>query len=458
MEKHLTIMMIVFNELKWVKLSVESIRAMGDVDDIDLIIVDNCSTDGLRDWAVTQTDFTYVYMDEGMEAYGRIINRVRQELNISGALLVMEGHYAIVPGTLSHLMDALYRENGIGAVGVVSNGLSGNQKLPSSCTSYEAAVRYAGNSERRKERRVIGLAPDAVLLNTEVLDALGNFDENIFGYMHSMRDQCLRMIVGGYKIMLCEDAVLWDLMDQDIYLDNTNQFWRIDEDRKYLEYKWGMHYFQYLYNEDMISMIEESGDDEFNVLEVGCDCGATLFEIKNRYPNANIYGTDLNPGAVRIASVFAETCINNIEEKNLPWDEHFFDIIIFGDVLEHLRDPKGTLEYCKRYLRDGGRIIASIPNVMHVSVMEQLLKGYFTYTEEGLLDKTHIHLFTGKEIFKMFRSCGFEIERIESIFISVTEEQSKLIDHLLTLGRGTERFMYETFQYLVKAKAGAENV
>ncbi len=68
MEKHLTIMMIVFNELKWVKLSVESIRAMGDVDDIDLIIVDNCSTDGLRDWAVTQTDFTYVYMDEGMEA------------------------------------------------------------------------------------------------------------------------------------------------------------------------------------------------------------------------------------------------------------------------------------------------------------------------------------------------------------------------------------------------------
>ena len=58
----------------------------------------------------------------------------------------------------------------------------------------------------------------------------------------------------------------------------------------------------------------------------------------------------------------------------------------------------------------------------------------------------------------MFRSCGFEIERIESIFISVTEEQSKLIDHLLTLGRGTERFMYETFQYLVKAKAGAENV
>lgn len=302
------------------------------------------------------------------------------------------------------------------------------------------------------------MAPDAVLLNTEVLDALGNFDENIFGYMHSMRDQCLRMIVGGYKIMLCEDAVLWDLMDQDIYLDNTNQFWRIDEDRKYLEYKWGMHYFQYLYNEDMISMIEESGDDEFNVLEVGCDCGATLFEIKNRYPNANIYGTDLNPGAVRIASVFAETCINNIEEKNLPWDEHFFDIIIFGDVLEHLRDPKSTLEYCKRYLRDGGRIIASIPNVMHVSVMEQLLKGYFTYTEEGLLDKTHIHLFTGKEIFKMFRSCGFEIERMESIFISVTEEQSKLIDHLLTLGRGTERFMYETFQYVVKAKAGAENV
>ena len=456
--KNLTIMMIVFNELKWVKLSVESIRAMGDVDDIELIIVDNCSTDGLRDWARTQTDFTYVYMDEGMQAYGRIINRVRQELNISGALLVMEGHYAIVPGTLSHLMEALYRENGIGAVGAVSKGFSCNQKLPDSCTSYEEAVRYAGNLERKKERRVIGLAPDAILLNTEALDALGKFDENIFGYMHSMLDQCLRMLVDGYKIMLCEDAVLWDLMDQNTYIETTNQFWRFDEDKKYMENRWGMHYFQYMYNEDMISLIDESADSEFNVLEVGCDCGATLLEIKNRYPNANIYGTDLNPSAVRIASLFAEACTNNIEEKNLPWDENFFDIIIFGDVLEHLRDPMGTLEYCKGFLKDKGRIIASIPNLMHISVMEQLLKGYFTYTEEGLLDKSHIHLFTGKEIFKMFRNCGFEIEIMETNMIAVTEEQNKLIDQLLLIGKGTERFMYETFQYVVKAKVGSENV
>lgn len=286
----------------------------------------------------------------------------------------------------------------------------------------------------------------------------GVFDENIFGYKHCMLDQCLRMIVGGYKIVLCEDAILWDMLDQDIYLEITNQFWRIEEDKKYLEDKWGMHYFQYMYNKYIISVMEEREGDEFNVLEIGCDCGATLFEIKNRYPNVSIYGTDLNPSAVRIASVFAEAHTNNIEEKNLPWDEHFFDVIILGDVLEHLRDPKDTLEYCRKYLKYGGSIIASIPNVMHVSVMEQLIEGYFTYTEKGLLDKTHVHLFTWNEIYRLFRSCGFEIVRMDSITISVTEEQNKLIGHLLTLGRGTERFMYETFQYVVKAKIGAEIV
>ena len=55
-----------------------------------------------------------------------------------------------------------------------------------------------------------------------------------------------------------------------------------------------------------------------------------------------------------------------------------FDYIIFGDVLEHLHDPMAALAYCKDFLKEEGRIIANIPNVMHISVIEELLKGNFT--------------------------------------------------------------------------------
>ena len=67
-----------------------------------------------------------------------------------------------------------------------------------------------------------------------------------------------------------------------------------------------------------------------------------------------------------------------------------FDYIIFGDVLEHLRDPEGTLNYCKEFLKKGGSILASIPNIMHVSVVRDLLNGNFTYADQGPVSYTHL--------------------------------------------------------------------
>lgn len=60
-------------------------------------------------------------------------------------------------------------------------------------------------------------------------------------------------------------------------------------------------------------------------------------------------------------------------------------------------------------MNEGGEILASIPNLMYISVIEQLLYGNFTYTDIGLLDKTYIHLFTYNEIVRMFDEAGYDI-------------------------------------------------
>jgi len=128
-----------------------------------------------------------------------------------------------------------------------------------------------------------------------------------------------------------------------------------------------------------------------------------------------------------------------------------FDYIIFGDVLEHLRRPDKAIEYCKSLLKNYGCIIASIPNLMHISVMEDLLKGNFTYRETGLLDKTHIHFFTYNEIIRMFRDNGYRITNITTIIHKITEEQRTLIDQLTSI-YDSPHFMYETFQYIISAQ------
>lgn len=447
----LTILMIAHNEFNYVKVAVDSIRKWGDVDNIQLILVDNYSSDGLQNWAQSQEDFTYVLMDEKVEGYGKIINEVRKELGIKGNLLIMEGHYVITPDCLSRLCNVLQEDEKIGAVGGVSNSFQNDQRIPVPCNSYKDAIGYAAAMETHSIKQVLGLCPDVVLFREEVLEELGDFEENVFGCFQVMKDYCFRLIMSDYKMRVCQDSVWWDLTGNNNYLTHINEsHYQIDE--KYLEDKWEMHYFNFQCNESLVDMIQEEDDKAISVLEIGCDCGATLLEIKNRYPLANVFGSELNEKAAKIASHVADVIVNNIEDENLPYSENTFDYIIFGDVLEHLHNPKRTIEYCRKLLKKDGKIIACIPNVMHISVIEQLLSGNFTYTEMGLLDKTHIHLFTYNEIVRMFIECGYEAEEMEMRTISITEEQKVLIEKLLAIGKGSERFMYEAFQYVIRAK------
>jgi len=57
---------------------------------------------------------------------------------------------------------------------------------------------------------------------------------------------------------------------------------------------------------------------------------------------------EINPSAAEIANYIAKVTVGNIEERRMDFGGVTFDYIVFGDVLEHLRDPEGTLTYCKR--------------------------------------------------------------------------------------------------------------
>ena len=88
-----------------------------------------------------------------------------------------------------------------------------------------------------------------------------------------------------------------------------------------------------------------------------CTFHQDVLYLKNKYPNVKLYGAEINPSAASIASHVAQVQVANIEEKSLDYGEIKFDYIIFGDVLEHLRDPKATIEYCKGLLKENGKIL-----------------------------------------------------------------------------------------------------
>jgi O-antigen biosynthesis protein len=58
-----------------------------------------------------------------------------------------------------------------------------------------------------------------------------------------------------------------------------------------------------------------------------------------------------------------------------------------------------------------GRILASIPNVRNLWLLEKIARGSFDYGDEGLLDITHIRFFSFAEMRAMFADTGFALER-----------------------------------------------
>jgi SAM-dependent methyltransferase len=83
-----------------------------------------------------------------------------------------------------------------------------------------------------------------------------------------------------------------------------------------------------------------------------------------------------------------------------------FDAIVYGDVLEHLSDPRATLLALDRTLAAGGTVIVSVPNVAHLWVRLSLLVGRFDYADRGILDRTHLRFFTRRTLRELLRSAG----------------------------------------------------
>ena len=151
--------------------------------------------------------------------------------------------------------------------------------------------------------------------------------------------------------------------------------------------------------------------DGANVLEVGCATGYMSEVLRGRRGCA-VTGIEIDSGAAAEAAGRCDRIIVGDAEE-LDFDELFqpeeFDVALFADVLEHLRDPEGVLRRVRPFLREEGAIVASIPNVAHGSVRLALLAGDFRYNETGLLDETHLRFFTRTSIQELFERSGYAV-------------------------------------------------
>jgi 2-polyprenyl-3-methyl-5-hydroxy-6-metoxy-1,4-benzoquinol methylase len=147
---------------------------------------------------------------------------------------------------------------------------------------------------------------------------------------------------------------------------------------------------------------------ERTVLDAGCNKGY----LKTLAGNNVFYGIDHNDEDLADAK---SAGYREVYKLDLNHYEQFksgqkFDVIVFADILEHLIYPDKALSFfTKNYLNEGGKVIISLPNVAHFSTRLSLLLGNFDSAESGILDKTHLHLYTLKTARLFIKPCGLRI-------------------------------------------------
>ena len=190
-----------------------------------------------------------------------------------------------------------------------------------------------------------------------------------------------------------------------------------------------------------------------NVLELGAGGCDTLVYMKQEGLAKTVTGIDLMdiPGSNQQNNLIDKLIVGNLENENiLNLPSNNYDLVICGDILEHLINPWETLKKVHSLVKENGIIISSVPNIREFQALIKIFfKGDFKYNEQGgILDKTHLRFFCKKNLEDLFSDAGFRIEQIAPAFLYSREKSERRVLNKITFG------LFEgllAFQYIIIA-------
>lgn len=152
------------------------------------------------------------------------------------------------------------------------------------------------------------------------------------------------------------------------------------------------------------------------ILDMGCGTGQLGRKLIESDKAKELVGVDIyKPAIDEAAKYYHRIHHGDIELLDLKYKK-YFDYVICGDVIEHLRDPWSMMEKIYGWLKDEGHIVVTIPNIRYWPVLKGLIfSGKWEYVEAGVLDKTHLRFFTKKTFFTMLENANYKINHYEMI-------------------------------------------
>jgi 2-polyprenyl-3-methyl-5-hydroxy-6-metoxy-1,4-benzoquinol methylase len=202
------------------------------------------------------------------------------------------------------------------------------------------------------------------------------------------------------------------------------------------------------------------------VLEFGCSGGMLGNTYKKTNPDTIWHGIDVFEPALAHAKTRLDAAWKldaNELKPNKTMLKEKYDALIYGDVVEHLIQPEESLPAHFELLKKGGYFITCIPNVQHWSIIQQVLGGNWEYTDQGLMDRTHLRFFTRTSYLNLLKKLNLDLVKMERISYENTKGWMKHADTRQTLLNSLEalckdnnlnynNYDFRTFQYVFVAQ------
>ncbi len=129
-----------------------------------------------------------------------------------------------------------------------------------------------------------------------------------------------------------------------------------------------------------------------------------------------------------------------------------FDAILFADVLHHYEDPVGLLSRARSVAEAGATLVASIPNVGHLSLVRDLLLGRFDPAADGLADARQLRWFTRSFFSEVLEEAGWRVEALEAEAAPTVHGQEEFLARF-SEWPGLDRRSLETLSWIAVARA-----
>lgn len=465
--RKISVIIPVYNALKYTKLCIENVERCLDHRPYEILVVNNTSTDGTAEYLADKDNVT-VITNAAPESVAAAFNK-GYRLATGEAILFMHNDTVLLPRSIDLLEDALYGDEHLGAVGPTAFGHRfWPHEVPEEIEEYRD-IAGMSSSFIKAQRLRLNIRPTFVLedfcalFKREVIDEVGEWDESFLLRYFEDVDYSYRMQLKGWKLAIVPNVFVhhFQMATFEANQIDHEKAWKIFSDCFKAKWNFSFEYSMGVRNE-LLQYIDLKKEN-LAVLDIGCALGGDLCAIKEATTEAELCGIELDPATAVIANMFADVRNNNIEEGIVPEWKEKFDYVIMGDVIEHLIDPWIALKAVYDMMKPGGCIIASIPNVLNISVVYDLLRGDFTYQDAGILDRTHRRFFTKKEILKLFTTANLEPELLGGSKVCSLEgnnnEWARMAKALLAI---PEVNIYledlEMYQWYVKAVKTAADV